>query len=120
MDRREDHRAPAPSRRALLPTSAVALGASTMPTHPFADPRGALARPRFLFGKTFSDSRDSLKLELDAGKAGFADLAARGHAISPIPAQSPLAGHPGAIRIEDDGGFVGAHDPRSDGLALGL
>ncbi|WP_342151510.1 gamma-glutamyltransferase family protein [Methylorubrum sp. SB2] len=84
------------------------------------DPLTALARPRFLLGKTFSDSRDSLKLELDAGEAVFADLAARGHAISPIPAQSPLAGHPGAIRIEDDGGFVGAHDPRSDGLALGL
>ncbi|WP_238253690.1 gamma-glutamyltransferase family protein [Methylorubrum podarium] len=84
------------------------------------DPLTALARPRFLLGKTFSDSRDSLKLELDAGQAVFDDLKARGHEISPIPAQSPLAGHPGAIRIEDDGSFVGAHDPRSDGLALGL
>ena len=84
------------------------------------DPLTALARPRFLLGKTFSDSRDSLKLELDAGQAVFEDLTARGHAISPIPAQSPLAGHPGAIRIEDDGRFVGAHDPRSDGVALGL
>ena len=84
------------------------------------DPLTALARPRFLLGKTFSDSRDSLKLELDAGESVFEALAARGHAISPIPAQSPLAGHPGAIRIEEDGGFVGAHDPRSAGLALGL
>jgi oxamate amidohydrolase len=84
------------------------------------DPLTALARPRFLLGRTFSDSRDSLKLERDAGQAVFAELAARGHEISPIPAQSPLAGHPGAIRIEDDGGFVGAHDPRSDGFALGL
>lgn len=84
------------------------------------DPLTALARPRFLLGKTFSDSRDSLKLELDAGQAVFDELKARGHAISPIPAQSPLAGHPGAIRIEDDGSLVGAHDPRSDGLALGL
>ena len=84
------------------------------------DPLTALARPRFLLGKTFSDSRDSLKLELDAGQDVFAELKARGHEISPIPAQSPLAGHPGTIRIEDDGSFVGAHDPRSDGLALGL
>ncbi|GJE74651.1 Glutathione hydrolase-like YwrD proenzyme [Methylorubrum suomiense] len=84
------------------------------------DPLTALARPRFLLGKTFSDSRDSLKLELDAGQEVFAELKRRGHEISPIPAQSPLAGHPGAIRIEADGGFVGAHDPRSDGLALGL
>jgi gamma-glutamyltranspeptidase len=84
------------------------------------DPLTALTRPRFLLGKTFSDSRDSLKLELDAGEDVFAELKARGHEISPIPAQSPLAGHPGAIRIESDGSFIGAHDPRSDGLALGL
>ena len=84
------------------------------------DPLTALTRPRFLLGKTFSDTRDSLKLELDAGEGVFKALAARGHEISPIPAQSPLAGHPGAIRIESDGSLVGAHDPRSDGLALGL
>jgi len=84
------------------------------------DPLTALTRPRFLLGKTFSDTRDSLKLELDAGEDVFKALAARGHEISPIPAQSPLAGHPGAIRIESDGSLVGAHDPRSDGLALGL
>ncbi len=63
------------------------------------DPLTALAKPRFLLGKTFSDTRDSLKLEQDAGEAVFKQLAERGHEMSPIPAQSPLAGHPGAIRI---------------------
>ncbi|SFG87073.1 gamma-glutamyltransferase family protein [Methylobacterium gossipiicola] len=84
------------------------------------DPLTALDRPRFLLGKTFSDSRDSLKLELAAGPEVFDALTARGHAISPIPTHSPLAGHPGAIRIGPDGALVGAHDPRSDGLALGV
>lgn len=84
------------------------------------NPLEALARPRFLLGKTFSDTRDSLKLEQDAGKVVFKGLAARGHEISPIPAQSPLAGHPGAICIEANGDIIGAHDPRSDGIALGL
>ena len=83
------------------------------------DPLSALARPRFLLGRTFSDSRDTLKLEEDAGAAVFDELARRGHEISPLPAQSPLAGHPGVIRIGSDG-FDGAHDPRSDGIALGL
>lgn len=83
------------------------------------DPLEALARPRFLLGRTFSDTRDTLKLEEDAGEAVFAELARRGHEISPLPAQSPLAGHPGVIRI-DPQGFAGAHDPRSDGIALGL
>ncbi|MBS0341686.1 MAG: gamma-glutamyltransferase, partial [Proteobacteria bacterium] len=84
------------------------------------DPLTALARPRFLLGRTFSDSRDSLKLERDAGEDVFKALAARGHEVSPIEAQSPLAGHPGAIRIEADGSMSGAHDPRSDGIALGV
>lgn len=84
------------------------------------DPLTALGRPRFLLGKTFSDSRDSLKLEQDAGAGVFTDLAARGHEMSPLPAQSQLAGHPGAIRISAQGQMSGAHDPRSDGRALGV
>ena len=84
------------------------------------DPLTALARPRFLLGKTFSDARDALKLEADAGADVFAALAARGHEVSAIAAQSPLAGHPGVIRIDTDGAASGAHDPRSDGRALGV
>jgi gamma-glutamyltranspeptidase len=40
--------------------------------------------------------------------------------VSAIPAQSPLAGHPGAIRIDADGTAYGAHDPRSDGRAMSV
>ncbi|MDB5847210.1 MAG: gamma-glutamyltransferase, partial [Rhodoferax sp.] len=85
------------------------------------DPATALARPRFLLGKTFSDGRDSLKLEEDVPESVFAELARRGHEISRVAAQSPLMGHPGAIRIDPvTGVMAGAHDPRSDGRALGL
>ena len=84
-------------------------------------PAEALARPRFLLGRTFSDARDSLKLEDDLPESVFAELAARGHEVSRVPAQSPLMGHPGAIRIDPaTGRMQGAHDPRSDGRALGL
>jgi gamma-glutamyltranspeptidase/glutathione hydrolase len=84
------------------------------------DPLTALSRPRFLLGRTSADSRDTLKLESDAGEAVLEELVERGHQISPIPAQSQLAGHPGAIRIDEDGTITGAHDPRSDGRALAL
>jgi gamma-glutamyltranspeptidase len=85
------------------------------------DPMTALAKPRFLLGKTFSDSRDTLKLEQDAGKEVFDILSSKGHEISELPVQSPLAGHPGVIRIDPKTGQMsGAHDPRSDGRALGL
>jgi gamma-glutamyltranspeptidase len=81
-------------------------------------PSEALRRPRFLLGRTFSDSRDGLKLETDAGEPVFAELARRGHQISPIDSLSPLAGQAGIIRIDADGSLSGAHDPRSDGCGL--
>jgi gamma-glutamyltranspeptidase/glutathione hydrolase len=84
------------------------------------DPLTALARPRFLLGKTFSDTRDALKIEQDAGADVLAALAARGHEVSPIAPQSPLAGLPGVIAIDANGHALGAHDPRSDGLAMGV
>ncbi|CAM5439359.1 Gamma-glutamyltransferase ywrD OS=Afipia felis OX=1035 GN=ywrD_3 PE=4 SV=1 [Afipia felis] len=84
------------------------------------DPLAALSQPRFLLGKTFSDSRDTLKLEESVGAATAQELSARGHETSMISANSPLGGQAGAIVIHDDGLIEGAHDPRSDGLAIGL
>lgn len=84
------------------------------------DPLQALSRPRFLLGKTFSDASDSLKLEDDVPAATVAALRRRGHAVSLLARHNPLMGHPGAIAIDSQGQMMGAHDPRSDGLALGL
>ena len=84
------------------------------------DPLGALSGPRFLLGKTFSDSRDSLKLESDVGEAVSSELAARGHQLSLIAPQSPLAGQAGVIAVDPDGTLRGAHDPRGEGNALGF
>lgn len=82
------------------------------------DPLAALNWPRFLLGRTFSDSRDSLKIERSAGEATLKGLQRRGHAISLIDTLSPLAGQAGLIKIGDNGLLTGAHDPRSDGRAI--
>ena len=85
------------------------------------DPLLALAQPRYLLGKTFSDAGETLKLEDDVPQAVQNELARRGHVLRTVDAQSPLMGHPGAIVIDAGTGLMsGAHDPRSDGLALGL
>ncbi len=82
-------------------------------------PQAALTAPRFLLGRTFSDSRDNLKLEGNVAP-GVADaLAAMGHEMVPFEALSPLCGQAGIIRI-DDTGLTGAHDPRGDGQAIGV
>jgi gamma-glutamyltranspeptidase/glutathione hydrolase len=85
------------------------------------DPMETLRQPRFLLGKTFSDSQDTLKLEDNISASVVAELRARGHATSLIHASNPLMGHPGVIAIDPHTGHMtGAHDPRSDGLAIGL
>jgi gamma-glutamyltranspeptidase len=84
------------------------------------DPLAALSRPRFLLGRTFSDSRDNLKIEENIGAQTLAALAAMGHEIDRISELSPLGGQAGIIRIDDDDMITAAHDPRSDGGAIGL
>lgn len=84
------------------------------------DPAAALAVPRFLLGKTFSDGRDTLKLEANLGRETIAALSQMGHEVATIDALSQLGGQAGIIRIDADGRITGAHDPRSDGCAIGL
>lgn len=84
------------------------------------DPFSALAAPRFLLGRTFSDSRDNLKIEQSVGSDITDRLTSYGHEIVTIPELSPLAGQAGIIKIGEDGWIDGAHDPRSDGCAVGV
>ena len=74
-------------------------------------PAEALAGPRFLLGRTFSDTRDSLKLESDVASETVAELTRRGHEISLIPAQSPLAGQAGVVTWQSKYPCA-VHDPR--------
>ncbi|TVP98647.1 MAG: hypothetical protein EA338_07890 [Roseinatronobacter sp.] len=72
----------------------------------------ALSAPRFLLGRTFSDSWDSLKLEADVSPKTFSKLKKRGHEVTTIPAQSPLAGQAGIVWNELTG-CNAQHDPRT-------
>ncbi len=75
-------------------------------------PQEALAGPRFLLGKTFSDSRDSLKLEGDISADTVVTLSSKGHEISLIPAKSPIAGQAGIVQA-NAAGCMAWHDPRA-------
>lgn len=83
-------------------------------------PFEALSAPRFLLGRTFSDSRDNLKIEQSAGVEVLDTLGSYGHGVVAIPELSALAGQAGIISIGHDGVIEGAHDPRSDGCAVGV
>tara|TARA_R110002020_G_scaffold8966_6_gene35954 strand:- start:1594 stop:3162 length:1569 start_codon:yes stop_codon:yes gene_type:complete len=80
-------------------------------------PEEALAQPRFLLGRTFSDSRDSLKVEGSLGAEQAGALSALGHEVALLPALSPILGQAGVIHLATDGTVEGAHDPRGEGCA---
>ncbi|WP_081979683.1 gamma-glutamyltransferase [Pseudooceanicola atlanticus] len=82
-----------------------------------ADVSDALRSPRFLLGRTFSDSQDTLKIEIDSGESVQNILKDMGHEVAPLPVLSPLAGQAGAVRIHRDHSKSLAHDPRGEGNA---
>lgn len=73
-------------------------------------PAQALREPRFLLGRTFSDSRDSVKIEASVPAGDRVALGLLGHDFVELPELSPIFGCAGILRIETD--VTGSHDPR--------
>lgn len=80
----------------------------------------AIARPRWLLGRTWGDVETNLKLESRFDEELVDRLASAGHDLVVIPeAYSDLMGHAGGVVLHPRGSIEGAHDPRSDGGAAG-
>jgi len=79
------------------------------------DPQAAVSSPRWLLGRTWGQSSDTLKLEsrFDAGVAQT--LANWGHEVEILKPYDETVGHAGAIIRHSNGVFEGGADPRSDG-----
>ncbi|MBC2732058.1 MAG: gamma-glutamyltransferase [Thiobacillus sp.] len=78
-----------------------------------------LDSPRWLLGRTWGQSSDSLKLEGRFAPEVFEELVRRGHVVERVEDYAQMMGHAGVIRVLDDGMFEAASDPRSDGAAAG-
>jgi len=79
-----------------------------------------LDSPRWLLGRTWGQSSDSLKLEARFAPDVFDQLARRGHTVERVDDYAQMMGHAGVIRLLDQGGCEAASDPRSDGAAGGV
>jgi oxamate amidohydrolase len=75
------------------------------------------AAPRWLLGRTWGESSDSLKLEGRFEYPTLDYLRQRGHDVELLPDFSEAVGHAGAIVRHTNGMFEGASDPRSNGSA---
>jgi len=78
-----------------------------------------LDSPRWLLGRTWGQSSDTLKLEGRFAPEVFDELAKRGHVVERVDDYSQMMGHAGVIRVLEDGACEAASDPRSDGAAAG-
>jgi gamma-glutamyltranspeptidase/glutathione hydrolase len=75
----------------------------------------AISAPRWLLGRTWGQSSDSLKLERRIPDAVIHDLEKRGHDIEMLSAYDEAVGHAGAIIRNPNGVLEGGSDPRADG-----
>lgn len=78
----------------------------------------AIARPRWLLGRTWGEDSSSLKLEGGFDPGLLAALEAAGHQVDQVPACNSIMGHAGALLRHADGTVEGASDPRCDGAAV--
>lgn len=79
------------------------------------DLAAAIARPRWLLGRTWGEQSTTLKLEDGFAADVYAGLAAAGHDVERVGGPTATMGHAGAIVRHADGRLEGATDPRSDG-----
>ncbi|WP_151732871.1 gamma-glutamyltransferase [Paenibacillus tengchongensis] len=83
------------------------------------DPQAAVSEPRFVWGRTWGEPTQELKVERRAGRRVLAALAEAGHLVRPVRAYDGVMGHAHAIAAGEDGTISGGTDPRCDGAAIG-
>ncbi len=79
------------------------------------DPQQAIERPRWLLGRTWGQSSDSLKLESRFSEGTINQLRALGHEVETIGAWDEAVGHAGMLIRHKNGVLEGGYDPRSNG-----
>ncbi|MEP7156926.1 MAG: gamma-glutamyltransferase family protein [Betaproteobacteria bacterium] len=80
----------------------------------------AITAPRWLLGRTWGNTSDTLKLESRFDPAVFEALRARGHDVEALGEFDESVGHAGALIRAKDGTLTGGFDPRSDGGLAGF
>ncbi|WP_108648359.1 gamma-glutamyltransferase family protein [Polynucleobacter rarus] len=76
----------------------------------------AVTAPRWLLGRTWGQSSDTLKLESRFPQELFEELTKRGHDVEKMGIFDSALGHAGAIVRMPNGVLLGATDPRADGV----
>lgn len=79
----------------------------------------AISLPRWVYGRTWGEDGDALKLEHRLDGDVYARLKKWGHRVEPVNPWDGIMGQAQGIVIDEKGFMSGAADPRGDGLAIG-
>jgi gamma-glutamyltranspeptidase/glutathione hydrolase len=82
--------------------------------------QAAVSAPRWLLGKTWGQESTTLKFENRTDANALQELRDAGHDVEVLDDYSDTMGHAGAIVRQPDGLYLGAADPRSDGVVAGF
>ena len=90
------------------------------PTAPWGATAAAVDAPRFIYGRTWGDSTDALRLEGRFDPDLVRDLERAGHVVTLDGPYADRLGHAGMLVRQPRGRIEATHDPRSDGGAAGI
>lgn len=79
------------------------------------NPQVAVSAPRWLLGRTWGQTSDTLKLEGRFDEGVVAELRQRGHDVEVLADYDETCGHAGCLVRHGNGMLEGGADPRSDG-----
>lgn len=82
------------------------------------DPVEAVAKGRWLLGRTWGEESHNLKIEQDLARDIADSLIQRGHDVCEVDECNEMMGHAGMIVLDEKGQVNSATDPRSDGQAF--
>lgn len=83
-------------------------------------PREAVSAPRWVWGRTWGEETQELKVESRVDPGVREALARAGHQVRTVAPFDGAVGHAHAIKIEGPGRLEGGSDPRSDGASIGI
>ncbi|WP_424766528.1 gamma-glutamyltransferase [Paenibacillus sp. sgz302251] len=83
------------------------------------NPQQAINEPRWVWGRTWGEPTQELKIEGRVSAEVLASLAQAGHSVRKVKDFDGIMGHAHAIMRDEQGFLQGGSDPRCDGAAIG-
>lgn len=82
-------------------------------------PQTAVREPRWVWGRTWGEATQELRVEGRIAAEVQQRLKLAGHKVNTVEEFARVMGHAHAIMIDDNGFLLGGTDPRCDGAAIG-